>query len=326
MRRSPARTPTVSAVIPSLGRDLLHQAVESALAQTRAPDEIIIVFDLPEPPPNCVIPSGVRVEFTGGGKGPNAARQLGIGRATGDSIALLDDDDFWYPEKLERQTALLAPIRARGKLGVITAGTDIVDYDGTLRYTATRFMEPSQTIPDYLFKRRHFRGVAGGGFGPSSLLVDRRLFELEPLDAQLRIHEDWDWLLRAAARPDVECDSVRASMLAYRLSAPGARIGSSAYWRRSVEWADQRRGDQLSTREYADFLLSVSAALAVEAGNRRGAAQVIARALRHGRPGVHSMVVGLGFLCMPRQSQNRVWTWLDRTAAVLARRPAQAGH
>jgi glycosyltransferase involved in cell wall biosynthesis len=35
--------------------------------------------------------------------GPGVARNIGISKATGDFIALLDADDFWHPMKLERQ-------------------------------------------------------------------------------------------------------------------------------------------------------------------------------------------------------------------------------
>ncbi len=321
------RRPAVSVVIPSIGRDLLLQAVASALAQTYPPLEVIVVYDLPAVPDGIKLADGVRTKVTGGQRGPNATRQTGIDMARGDAIALLDDDDFWYPGKLAAQVELLTQIRDRGKLGIVTAGTDVVDHDGKLCYGPGRFIRADQSIPDYLFRRRQFRGGGGNSFGPSSLLVDRTLFREEPLDPVLRIHEDWDWLLRATARPEVAYESVHAPLLAYRLPARGARIKSSIYWRMSVDWADQRRS-LLSRREYADFLLSVSTGLAVEAGSRLGAAGVIARAVRRGRPGPHSLVVGLGFLCMPRQSQTRIWSLIGeaRTALRFPRSAAATHH
>jgi glycosyltransferase involved in cell wall biosynthesis len=40
-------------------------------------------------------------------RGTCASRNLGIGKAKGDYIALLDADDVWFPHKLERQMAIL---------------------------------------------------------------------------------------------------------------------------------------------------------------------------------------------------------------------------
>lgn len=98
--------PTVSVIIPAYNAaEYLHRAVDSALAQTAAPLEIIVVDDgsrdesyriasaLPPPVKAFRKPNG----------GPASARNFACRQATGEWLAFLDADDTWLPGKLERQ-------------------------------------------------------------------------------------------------------------------------------------------------------------------------------------------------------------------------------
>jgi glycosyltransferase involved in cell wall biosynthesis/peptidoglycan/xylan/chitin deacetylase (PgdA/CDA1 family) len=103
----------VSVVIPTYDRaHLLVRAVESALAQTCPPDEIIVVDDGSTDDTAAVMAALINAKpphspeiryFVQGRKGPSAARNRGIAEAQGEWIAFLDSDDLWHPEKLERQ-------------------------------------------------------------------------------------------------------------------------------------------------------------------------------------------------------------------------------
>jgi glycosyltransferase involved in cell wall biosynthesis len=97
----------VSVVIPYYNRDkYIDEAVESVLAQTLRPLEIIIVNDcsqessrryLDRYAESCtIIDLPVNVGLAG-------ARNAGIRVARGEFIAFLDDDDIWLPKKLELQ-------------------------------------------------------------------------------------------------------------------------------------------------------------------------------------------------------------------------------
>src|SRR5436190_1981361 len=95
---------TVSVVIPTIGRASLRQAVESALHQTSPPGEIIVVLDR-DCEPDLPVSDSIRVLRTSGGQGPSIAKHIGVSSAKGDVIALLDDDDVWRSNKLEKQLA-----------------------------------------------------------------------------------------------------------------------------------------------------------------------------------------------------------------------------
>jgi glycosyltransferase involved in cell wall biosynthesis len=102
-------SPLVSVVIPTYnyGR-FIGETVESALAQTYRPVETIVVDDgSTDDTRERVAGYGNRVRYLyQQNRGLSAARNAGIGAAQGEFIALLDSDDLWLPDKLERQVAV----------------------------------------------------------------------------------------------------------------------------------------------------------------------------------------------------------------------------
>ena len=105
-----AKRPLVSVVIPAHNCErFIGQTIESVLGQSLNDLEVIVVDD------GSVDGTGrlalrfgkpVRV-VTQDNAGVCVARNRGIGEATGLYIALLDQDDYWFPEKLEQQVGLL---------------------------------------------------------------------------------------------------------------------------------------------------------------------------------------------------------------------------
>jgi glycosyltransferase involved in cell wall biosynthesis len=101
--------PRVSVVIPTHNRaDLLGEALDSALAQTVPPAEVIVLDDAStDDTPDLVARYGAPVRYVRQERaGQSAARNRGAAAATGEYIAMLDSDDVWEPAKLERQLAL----------------------------------------------------------------------------------------------------------------------------------------------------------------------------------------------------------------------------
>ena len=100
----------ISVIIPTYNRrNTLPRAVESVLNQIYKPIEIIVVDDGST--------DGTKEMFSEmyplvryiyqANSGVSSARNTGINSASGDWIALLDSDDEWLPDKLDRQVKLL---------------------------------------------------------------------------------------------------------------------------------------------------------------------------------------------------------------------------
>ena len=114
-------SPTVSVIIPTYNRaPFVGEAIESALAQTRPPLEVVVVDDgSTDDTADRVAHYGDRVVYVRQtNAGPATARNTGIGHARGDLIALLDSDDRWLPQKLEWQV----PLFDDPEVGMVHAG------------------------------------------------------------------------------------------------------------------------------------------------------------------------------------------------------------
>ncbi|MCG9692289.1 glycosyltransferase [Vibrio sp. Isolate22] len=97
----------VSVVIPTYNcLDYLPKAIGSVLKQTHQDIELIIIDDNSNDGTSTYLASIQDhriVKLSTLGVGAPQARNLGIEKATGEFIAFLDADDFWFPEKIERQ-------------------------------------------------------------------------------------------------------------------------------------------------------------------------------------------------------------------------------
>jgi len=106
-----APVPTVSVILPAYrAAGTIRRAVDSLLAQTLPPSEIVIVDDgSPDDIAPVLADYGARVRLLRQANGGAAsARNYGIDHTSGALIAFLDADDFWEPRKLQRQLEVMS--------------------------------------------------------------------------------------------------------------------------------------------------------------------------------------------------------------------------
>ncbi len=110
MTHPSSETPRVSCIIPAYNAEtLVRETIESALAQTLAPCEIIVMDDGSTDRTAEVVaalPPPVRL-LRQANAGHRVARNVAASVATGELFAFLDADDLWEPEKLRLQVELL---------------------------------------------------------------------------------------------------------------------------------------------------------------------------------------------------------------------------
>src|SRR2546430_1228645 len=102
--------PLVSVILPVYNREKsVARAVESVLAQTYRPLELIVVDDGSTDGTRGVLEQfGGRIALL---RQPNAgaysARNLGLRHARGELVAFIDSDDIWLPHRLSAQVPLM---------------------------------------------------------------------------------------------------------------------------------------------------------------------------------------------------------------------------
>ena len=183
----------VSVVIPAYNHArYLPEAIESALAQTLPPHEVIVVDDGSRDDTPAVLEryrSRITI-ISQQNSGVSAARNHGVERSTGDFLAFLDADDVWLPQKLERQVACF---RERPESGLVHCAMQLIDHEGKPGKTVDSGLE-GWVGPELIRFRRPV--VLGGGSG---VMVPRRVFdELGGFDGGLSTSADWDLYFRIA--------------------------------------------------------------------------------------------------------------------------------
>jgi glycosyltransferase involved in cell wall biosynthesis len=194
-------SPLISCIVPVFnGERYVREALDSILAQTYRPLEIIVADDGSTDGTAAVVASyGDRLRHVRQAEaGPPATRNLGLGAARGEYVAFLDADDLWHPEKLARQ---MARFEARPELDLCVAHVQNF-WIPELREEAERF-------------REHRRGQPVPGYSAGSLLARRTLFEaVGRFNAALWYGDQTEWFLRAAEQGAVT--ELLADVLVYR--------------------------------------------------------------------------------------------------------------
>ena len=185
--------PKVTAIITTHNRnDLVGRAIESVLAQTYKNIECIVVDDASDVSAEEVC-SKYPVRFIyipkAESKGGNHARNLGIMASDAKYVAFLDDDDYWIPEKIEKQVAL---IEEKGNSLVYSGARPEIFKDGEI--TVKTYVPNFDNQGD--MSRRILYGICCLNI---TLLIERRkLIEIGLFDENVRFWQEYELTIRMA--------------------------------------------------------------------------------------------------------------------------------
>jgi glycosyltransferase involved in cell wall biosynthesis len=180
----------ISVIIPTYNREeKVKNAIESVLAQTVKPYEIIVVDDGSTDNTKNVIQKIKNITYIyQQNRGVSAARNKGIAHATGEYIALLDSDDLWKPEKLEKH---IKYIKNNPKYNV-SQTEEIWIRNGKFVNPMKKHLKP---IGNIFIPSLELCLVS-----PSTVIIHKSIFEkYGTFDENLPACEDYDLWLRVSA-------------------------------------------------------------------------------------------------------------------------------
>lgn len=183
--------PKVSVVIPSYNRaNCIERAIDSVFQQKVENLEVILIDDGSTDNTREIIQNkyGDKVRyFYQENQGISGARNTGIKNARGDYIAFLDSDDYWCPDKLEKQMSLA---EEHPEYGLLASCCASIRTDGSFRESNRR--GKSGWVLKDLFQANFIR--------TSSAVIRRDCFNRVGLfDEKLKESEEYDLWLRVAA-------------------------------------------------------------------------------------------------------------------------------
>jgi glycosyltransferase involved in cell wall biosynthesis len=277
--------PVVSVVIPTRDRlQMLHQALASVLQQ-EVDLEVVVVDEASSDGTSAYLADlhdpRVRVLRHRTPLGLARARNAAIARARGDVIAFLDDDDLWFPDKLQGQLDAMAE-----------AGSDWA-YGAAIIFSPGPRLESvmAPAAPRHAVTRLPYGNVVPAG--ASNVAVTRDALErVGQFALDMPAVEDWDlWIrLSGLGAPAV----TGAIVTAYRRH--GGNMSRKVELTLRSSAALERRTGSLRNGDPIDWvdLLNWTFSDALRAGDRRLARRLAVSAIRQRHPGAVKRLVRTG--------------------------------
>jgi glycosyltransferase involved in cell wall biosynthesis len=260
IRHAAMTQPLVSVIVPTYNcAAYVRSAIDSVLAQSYAPIEVVVVDDGSTDDTLAVLSEfGDRIRvFSQANAGPAAARNRAVAQARGEYLAFLDGDDLWLPGHL---AGLVRHLIDQPDARVAFADWLVwhANADGTYPPidVAPRALRPDPAASGWLYTRLLFDSV----IHIIACVIHRSVYEaVNGFDESLRTGSDYDFWLKVSRR------------------YPVAKLdGAVAVYRQNPQSVTYR----LRTEDNAYRLLSRAIAaygVSDEAGNRVEASAIAAR-------------------------------------------------
>ena len=206
----PNPTPTASVGIPVYnGAATIAATIDSILAQTHTDFELIVIDDGSTDNTGEIVatfddPRLRLLRFENAGLAASRNRAMQVARA--EYISFIDADDLWTPDKLADQ---LQALRDSPRAAVAYSFTDYIDDAGEHLRSGSHITVDGDALPHLLLTDFLENG--------SNVMVRRSACErVGGFDENLPAAEDWDFLLKLAARYPFVC--VPKPQILYRLT------------------------------------------------------------------------------------------------------------
>ena len=246
----------VSAIITTHNRlDLLKRAINSVLTQTYRDIECIVVSDASTDgtADYCKNLEGVVfIEIPAeDSKGGNYARNVGIKASHGEYIAMLDDDDAWFPTKIEKQVALIQEkkcglVYCKRRFEIVSPENEEIEYSDSL----SNF---DGDLSNFILTRIFIT--------TSCILFSKELIqEVGLFDEELRYWQEYELTIRMAQRTEIYL--VDEPLTLYRIDKTDKHRLTNRFdgWKNSVMYIRKKHDNlyrQLSSREFVQYLNTV---------------------------------------------------------------------
>lgn len=193
--------PKVSFIITCYnGEKFIRRAIESTLNQTYPNSELIIVDDASSDSSIQIINlfrnenKGIKAIFNRKNLGIAGAKNVGICAAKGEYLAFLEQDDEWFPNKIEQQVEVLA---SNSNVGLVSTGVIYCDLSG---------LEVAKTVSQHMFENGTERAIKNlfnknYVYSMSCVAIRRKCFEsLGLFDENLCWDDDYEYWFRVAEK------------------------------------------------------------------------------------------------------------------------------
>lgn len=259
--------PLISVIVPTFDRPIfLKRAIDSVVKQDYKNIEIIVVVDgfsngTAEYIEKAKKTSSIKIKLiqTNIKVGGSEARNIGVKLANGELIALLDDDDEWFTDKLSNQVDLI-------NKNHLSLNDDFLCFTSLERYKNknqktydklpnVNYKESGKTdIASYLFETKGLKNI--GFIQTSTVLVPKHILIETPFTKGLIKHQDWDWLLKVDNNHHLTIIQVEDPKIIYHSDVPkDTRVGYINRWKFTEEWLESHKV-YFSKLAYESFILN----------------------------------------------------------------------
>jgi glycosyltransferase involved in cell wall biosynthesis len=268
--------PDVSVILPVYNREQsVARAIQSVLAQTSTPRELIVVDDGSTDRTRDVLDSfGSQITvIQQPHAGAYAARNRGLCYAKGQLIAFIDSDDFWLPDRLASQM----PLMARPEVGLVFGDVLHIRPGYERRHVSSFQIAPPR-------RGRVAAQFAWCNFVPTVTVLARRrcLEEAGGFSEEVQLSCDYLMWFRIALRHELDFVDDVVAEYALSLDSISADLGRSIEARIQLFSGELARTTEPATRKILKRLLfNLSWSLALAALRKRAGS--LARPLRRAR-------------------------------------------